>query len=103
MALHVRVVPRVAGLRGCKREEIRAQRAFVGGAIGPEGASRFPVLAETGVVCYRILDDESLDSLRVGQDHAKADGATVILHVEGEAGKTERFGEVIHYFRDVIE
>ena len=59
MAFHVRIVPRVAGLRGCKRQEICAQRAFVGRAIGPEGAARFPVLAETGVVCYRILDDES--------------------------------------------
>ena len=52
---------------------------------------------------YRILDDESFDSVRVGQDHAKADGATVILHVESEVGETERFGEAIHYFRDVIE
>src|SRR5579871_5924703 len=103
MAFHVGIVPRVASHRSYKRQEICAQRAFVGRAIGPEGASRFPLLAETGVVGYRILDDESFDSLRVGQDHAKADGATVILHVEVEAGETERFGEVIHYFRDVIE
>ena len=87
----------------CKRQEICAQRAFVGSTIGPKGAPRFPVLAETGVVCYRVLDDESFDPVRVSQDHAKADGATVILHVEGEAGETERFGEVIHDFRDVIE
>ena len=103
MAFHVGVVARVAGLRGCKRQEICAQRAFVGSAIGPKGAPRFPVLAETGVVCYRVLDDESFDSVRVSQDHAKADGTTVILHVEGEVGETERFGEVIHDLRNVIE
>ena len=93
----------MAGLRGCKRQEIRAQRAFVGSAIGPKGAPRFPVLSETGIVCHRILDDESFDSVRVSQDHAKADGATVILHVEGEVGETERFCEVIHDFREVSE
>ena len=103
MALHVGIVPRVAGLRGCKRQEICAQRAFVGSAIGPKGAPRSPVLAETGVVCYGVLNDESFDSVRVSQDHAKADGATVILHVEGEVGQTERFGEVIHDFGNVIE
>ena len=103
VAFDVGIIPRVAGLRGCKRQEIGAQRAFVRSAIGPKGAPRFPVLSETGVVCDRVLDDESIDSVRVGQDHAKADGATVILHVEGEVGETERFGEVIHDFRDVIE
>jgi hypothetical protein len=33
MAFYVGIVPRVAGLRGCKRQEICAQRAFVGSAI----------------------------------------------------------------------
>ena len=74
-----------------------------GSAIGPKGAPRFPVLAETCVVRDRVLNDESFDAVRVGQDHAKADGATVILHVERVAREPERFGEVIHDLGDVIE
>ena len=74
MALYVGIVPRVAGLRGCERQEICAQRTFVGSAIGPKGTPRFPVLSETGVVCYRVLDDESFDSIRVSQIMRKPTG-----------------------------
>src|SRR5260370_16560368 len=39
----------------------------------------------------------------MGQDHAKADGAAVILHVKGIARKAERVGEVIDDLGDVVE
>src|SRR6266568_4307216 len=38
VAIHVGIVPDVPCPRGRQREEIRAQRAFVGGAIGPKGS-----------------------------------------------------------------
>ncbi len=39
----------------------------------------------------------------MGQDHAKADGAAVVLHVERVAREAERFGEMIHHVGDVVE
>ena len=39
----------------------------------------------------------------MGQDHAKADGAAVILHVERVVREAERFGEMIHHVCDVVE
>jgi hypothetical protein len=54
-------------------------------------------------VRHSVLDDESLDPIGVGQNHAKADGAAVILHVEVVAGEAEGFGEMIHDLSDVIE
>ena len=57
MAFHVGIVARMARLGGLKRQEIFPKGAFIGGAIGPKGATRFPILAETGVVRDRVLDD----------------------------------------------
>ena len=42
----------------------------------------FQVRAETFVVRYCVLHDESIDPLRVGQGHAKAHRAAVVLHVQ---------------------
>ncbi len=39
----------------------------------------------------------------MGQDHAKAHGPAVILHVERVVREPERFGEVVHDLGDVIE
>ncbi len=58
MAFDVGVVADVARARGREREKICAQRAFVGGAIGPEGSARFPILAEAFVMSDGVLDDE---------------------------------------------
>jgi len=43
---------------------------FVGGAIGPEGATCFPVFAEAFVVRDGVLNDEAFDALGMGEDHA---------------------------------
>ena len=51
----------------------------------------------------RVLDDERLDALGMREDHAKTDGAAVVLHIQVVAGETEGFGEVIHDFGDVVE
>src|SRR6202021_668163 len=40
---------------------------------------------------------------RMGQSHAKTNGATVVLHVKREALESESFGEVIHDLGVVIE
>ena len=52
---------------------------------------------------HSVLDDESLDSIRMGQGHAKTHGAAVILHVKRVAREPKSLGEVIHGFGDVIE
>src|SRR5437868_8035510 len=52
---------------------------------------------------HRVLDDESLDPVRMGQGHAKTNRAAVILHVKGIARESERFGKMIHDLGDVIE
>jgi len=54
-------------------------------------------------VRHRVLDDERLDPVRMGQGHAEAHRAAVILHVERVAREPERFGEVIHDLGEVIE
>ena len=55
MALDVGIVADVACARGGKREKICAQRAFVGGAIGPESSTRFPIRAQAGNCAPRRL------------------------------------------------
>ena len=52
---------------------------------------------------HSVLDDESLDPVRVGQGHPKTHGPAVILHVKRVAREPERFGEVIHDLGVVIE
>ena len=60
VAFHVGIVARMARLGGFKRQEISAKGAFIGRAIGPKSATRFPILAEACVVRDRVLDNESL-------------------------------------------
>jgi hypothetical protein len=50
-----------------------------------------------------VLNNERLDSIRMGQGHAKTHGAAVILHVKRVARELKSFGEVVHGFGDVIE
>jgi len=54
-------------------------------------------------VRHRVLDDESLDPVRMGQGHAKTHGAAVILHVKRVAREPECFREVIHNLGVVVE
>src|SRR5450432_16291 len=82
VAFHIWIVPDMAGTRGRERQEIRAQCTFVGRAIGPKSPPRLPDRAQALVVRDSILDDETLDSIRMGQGHAKTHGAAVILHVK---------------------
>jgi hypothetical protein len=103
VAFHVGIVARVARLGGFKRQEISAKGAFIGSAIRPKGATRFPILAEACVVRDRVLDDESLRPFWVCQYHAKANRAAIVLHIKRVLRHPERFGEVIHNLGDVIE
>jgi len=63
---HLRIVPDMARPRRWQRQKICAKRAFVGGTICPKRASRFPIRAQTFVVRHRVLDNESLDPVRMG-------------------------------------
>jgi len=62
----------------------------------------FPIRPQTFVVRHSVLDDESVDPIRMGQGHAKTHGASVILHVKRVAREPESFGEVIHDLGAVI-
>ena len=93
----------MARARRLQREEVRAQRGLVRGAVGPEGAARLPVRAEPLVVRDRVLDDERLHALRMCERHAEADGPAVVVHVERVARQPERLREPVHELGDVVE
>src|ERR1700691_5762284 len=50
-----------------------------------------------------VLHDQRFDSLRMLQRNAKADGATVVLHVKRVARESERLGEAVHDLSQMIE
>ena len=75
----------MAGPGGRQGQKIGAKRALIGSAIGPERSSRLPIGSEALVVRHRVLDDKSLDPLRMGQGHAITYRAAVVLHVRGVA------------------
>ena len=52
---------------------------------------------------HRVLDDERLDPVRMGQGHAKPDRSTVILDVERVVVEPKCFGEAVHDLGTVIE
>src|SRR5580704_15814398 len=93
----------MARFGGLKPEQIGAQLFFVGGAIGPECTTGYPVNAEAFIVSDGILNDESLDALGVRQGHSKADGAAVVLHVERVAREADGLREAFHDGSDVVE
>src|SRR6202030_2088276 len=82
IALHVGIATDVSRPRRRQRKQIGAKSAFVRLAIGPKRSPRFPIRPEAFVVRYRVLDDESIYSLRMHQCHTKTCGAAVILHVK---------------------
>src|SRR6266404_8171750 len=55
---HVGIIPHMASARRCQRQKIRAQLAFVFGAIGPERTAWSPIRAESFVVRDSVLDDQ---------------------------------------------
>ena len=81
----------MAGPRRRQRQEIGAQLAFVGSAICPKVPPRFPISPQAFVVRDSILDNQSVEPVRMGQGHTKTHGAAVILHVERVARKPECF------------
>ena len=103
IAFHVGIIPDVARPRRRQRQEICAKRAFIGSAIDPKGTPRLPIRPQAFVVSHSVLNDESLDPVRMGQGHAKTNGSAVILHVKRVAREPERSGEVIHNLGVVIE
>jgi hypothetical protein len=56
-----RIVSDMARPRCLERQEICAQRAFVGGAVGPKGAPRFPVGTQAFVMRYCVLHNQRID------------------------------------------
>src|SRR5258708_11145897 len=82
IAFHVGIASDMACPRRLQRQQVGTKRAFVGGAIGPKCPTRLPDHAQTLVVRHSILDYETLDSVRMGQGHAKTHVAPVILHVK---------------------
>ena len=67
VALHIGIVSDVSRTRGLERQEIGAQCALIGSAIGPERPARFPVCSQAFVVRDGVLHDQRLDSLRMRQ------------------------------------
>src|SRR6266853_156185 len=67
--LDVGIVPDMARPGRLQRQEICAKRAFIRGAVGPEGPPRLPIRAQAFVVRHGILEDERLDPFRMSQGH----------------------------------
>src|SRR6266496_1518383 len=103
VTIDVRIVPDMTRPRRLQRQKICAKRVFVSHAIFPKLAPRLPVCAQPFVVRDRVLNDESFYALGVRECHAKTNGPAVILHVQRVAREAERFGEMIHNLRDMIE
>jgi hypothetical protein len=80
-SIHVGIAPNMARPRARQRQEICANRAFVGGAIGPKNPPRPPICSQA-FMRHSVLDDESFDPVRMSQGHAKTHRAPVILHVK---------------------
>src|SRR5262245_24783709 len=73
------------------------------GPVSPECPPCDPDRAKAFVVGDRILDDESLHPLRVGQCHAKANRPTVVLHVKRVVRQSQRLRELVYCGSDVVE
>ena len=89
--------------RRLQRQQICAQRVFVGRAIGPKSASRFPIGTEPFVMRNRVLNNQRIDPFGMNQGHAKTHRASVVLHVKCVLREPQRFGETIHDLGIVIE
>jgi hypothetical protein len=103
IAFHVGAASNMARSRRWQRQEMSAKPAFVGSAIGPKGPPWLRIRPKAFVARHIVLEDESLDPLRMGQGHAETHGAAVILHVQRASRELERFGEVIHDVGVTIE
>ena len=93
----------MARLRSGQRQQVFAQRFFVGRTVRPECPPCRPVRSKAFIVGDRILHDQSLHTLRVCQRHAKTNRAAVVLHVERVMRQSQRLREIVHYGRDVVE
>src|SRR5467141_2549040 len=82
IAFHARIASNMARPRGLQRQQVGTKRAFVGGTVGPKRSPGLPNRAKAFIVRDSILDDEALDSTRMGQRHSKSHWAAVILHVK---------------------
>src|ERR1700693_129329 len=103
VAIHVGIGSDMPRTSCSKRQQVGAKRAFVGGAIGPKGAPRLPIRSQAFVMRHSILDDESFDAVRMGQGHAKAHGAAVVLHVQRVTREAKSLGEMLCYGCDFVE
>jgi hypothetical protein len=79
------------------------QLGFVSKAIRPKSTPCCPVASQPFVVRQSVLDDESLNPVRMGQGHSKADGPSVMLRVKRLAREPDRLAEMIDDLGVVIE
>src|SRR3954447_9322468 len=71
--------------------------AFSLAARSAQNARRvFPIRSQSLVMRYRVLYDERLDSIRMGQSYSKTNRAAVVLHIERVVREPQRFGESGH-------
>src|SRR4051794_490513 len=80
--LNVRIISNVSLPGGGERKQIRSQGFFMRRTISPESATRIPVGAQAFVVADSVLNNESIHTLRMRENHAEANRAAVILHIE---------------------
>ena len=92
VALNIGVAADMTRARCRHRQKISAEGTFVGSTIRPKVPPRLPISPQAFVVRDSILDNQSVEPVRMGQGHTKTHGAAVILHVERVARKPECFG-----------
>src|SRR4051812_18685895 len=64
--------------------------------VRPKCSSRGPISAKPFVVCYCVLDDQGLYTVRVKNGHAETDWSAIVLHVQRVAAKAKSFSEAVH-------
>ena len=73
---------------GFEREE-RIDHFGMRFRVGPVPGDAGPLRAEAFLVGVGVLDDQRLQPLRMGQDHAKADRRAIVVKVEGVVADLE--------------
>src|ERR1700733_5231704 len=75
----------------------------MGSPVRPKGPSCGPIRSKALVMGNRILHNEALQPFRMCQSHAKADGPTVVLHIERVVRQAESLRESVHQLSDMVE
>ncbi len=73
VAINVGVAAEMALFRRVQRNQVGAECRFICRAVGPERAAGGPERSQTVVMCYGVLDDKTVQSLRVRNGYPEAD------------------------------